>query len=361
MPYRDDHGIAPLHLSHRADRASPTDTSPLALSIVVPCYNEQDVLLELHKRVTPVARAVAGSQYELVLVDDGSRDLTWPLIVSFAKADPCVVGVRLARNHGHQLALSSGLAVARGDRVLVLDADLQDPPELLPDMMMLMDEQAADVVYGQRAQRLGETWFKRKSAAAFYRLLGYLADTPIPQDTGDFRLMSRRVLDLLNEMPEQFRFIRGLVSWVGFRQVPLVYQRRERFAGVTKYPLKAMLRFAVDAITSFSIRPLRLAMSLAGVVAGIGVACFAYATLRWMEGRTVPGWTSIVAATSIFASVQLLVLGIIGEYLGRLYIESKRRPLFIIEQVLRAPARTTGAEVPVASALGTQDLSAATG
>lgn len=320
-------------------------TRPVMLSIVIPCYNEQEVLRELHARVTPVAHAVAGTDYELVLIDDGSKDMTWPMIAALAKTDPRVVGVRLSRNHGHQLALSSGLAIATGRRVLVLDADLQDPPELLPDMMRIMDEQQADVVYGKRGERLGETWFKRKSAAAFYRLLGHMAETPIPQDTGDFRLMSRRVLELLNDMPEQYRFIRGLVSWVGFKQVPLVYQRKERFAGVTKYPLRAMMRFAVDAITSFSIRPLRFAISLAVAVALVGFACLAYAIIRWLGDETVPGWTSIVAATSVFASVQLLVLGIIGEYLGRLYIESKRRPLFIIEQVLRTPAAVAAAEV----------------
>lgn len=319
------------------DNATASHAVGLQLSVVIPCHNEQEVLHELQRRLAPVCTAAVGESYEVLLIDDGSQDRTWPIIAELATQHRHIVGIRLSRNHGHQLALSAGLALAVGERILVLDADLQDPPELLPDMLKLMEQEHADVVYGKRAERLGETWFKRKTSAWFYRVLSRLTDTPIPQDTGDFRLMTRRVTELLNEMPEQYRFIRGLVSWVGFKQVPFVYQRQERFAGATKYPLRKMLHFALDAITSFSIRPLRLASMLGMVGACIGLLALIYAVFRLLRGETVPGWTSIVVATAFFSSMQLIVLGIMGEYLGRLYIESKRRPLFIVDQVLRQP------------------------
>jgi len=310
-------------------------TQSLLLSVVIPCFNEQEVLHELQRRLTPVCANVAADSYEVILIDDGSRDRTWSIIEELAAANVHLVGVRLSRNHGHQLALSAGLALCLGERILVLDADLQDPPELLPDMLKLMDREQADVVYGRRGERLGETWFKRKTSSMFYRLLSRLAETPIPEDAGDFRLMTRRVTDLLNDMPEQYRFVRGLVSWVGFKQVPYVYQRKERFAGSTKYPFRKMLRFAMDAITSFSIRPLRLAATLGMFGASVGGLALIYAVFRLVRGETVPGWTSIVVATAFFSSMQLIVLGIMGEYLGRLYIESKRRPLFIVDRIVR--------------------------
>ena len=327
---------------------------PGRLSVVIPCFNEEESLGELHRRVSAVCAAVAGDGYELVLVDDGSTDRTWPMIGSLAAADPQVIGVCLSRNHGHQLALSAGLSVCTGDRVLVLDADLQDPPELLPEMMRLMDD-GADVVYGQRETRLGETWFKRHSAAWFYRVLNWLVDIRIPTDTGDFRLMSRRVLDHLNAMPEQYRFVRGMVSWLGFRQVPLVYDRQERFAGTTKYPLRRMLRFAADAVTSFSIRPLRFAAALGIFFGLLGILGLVYAFGSWLSGSAVKGWASVIVTVLLLSSVQLFVLGIFGEYLGRLYIESKRRPMFIINRVIHGAARTqavarrhsaVGAETP---------------
>jgi dolichol-phosphate mannosyltransferase len=226
--------------------------------------------------------------------------------------------------------------VCRGERILILDADLQDPPELLAAMMTRMDA-GADVVYGQRIEREGETTFKRLSAAAFYRLLRMLVDIEIPLDTGDFRLMSRRALNILNSMPEQHRFVRGLVSWIGFRQEGLPYSRVARFVGETKYPLSQMMRFAIDAITSFSIRPLRIA-SWIGVAAGIGgLSVIIYVISAWICGYAVPGWTSLMMITLIMGSSQLLVAGVMGEYLGRLYLESKGRPLFVIDSVLQTP------------------------
>lgn len=306
------------------------------LSVVTPCYNEQGNLSELYRRVTGACRTSAGDDYEIVLIDDGSSDATRSIIRDLSEKDPHVVGVLLSRNHGHQLALSAGLHVCRGQRILIIDGDLQDPPELLADMMALMDREKADVVYGQRDERQGESAFKRFTASVFYRLLNSLTETKIPVDTGDFRLMSRRTLDELNRMPEQHRFIRGMVSWIGFRQVPLRYDRKERFSGETKYPFKKMLRFALDAISGFSILPLRFATYLGFLFSVLGLIFFIYTAYSYFSGIAIQGWTTLMTVVLILGSGQLFVLGVIGEYLGRLYVQSKNRPLFIIEEVVRA-------------------------
>jgi glycosyltransferase involved in cell wall biosynthesis len=244
--------------------------------------------------------------------------------------------VRLMRNHGHQLALTAGLSVCRGERVLIIDADLQDPPELLPDMMALMDR-GADVVYGQRSRRDGESLFKRASAAAFYRLIGRMTDVDIPNDTGDFRLVTRRMLELLLAMPERHRFIRGMVAWIGGRQVPIVYDRAPRAAGESKYPLAKMVHFAVDAITAFSVVPLMASMTIGWVMAAVGFAFFVYSIVGWLAGANLPGWTSLMAAVGLLGGMQFLMLGIIGAYLGRLYDQSKGRPLFVIREIVGGP------------------------
>jgi len=313
----------------------------MRLSIVVPCFNEEATLPELHRRATRAAEDIVGQDFELVLVNDGSRDQTWQVMQALTGEDPRIVAVNLSRNHGHQLALSAGLSIARGDRILILDADLQDPPELLPEMMRLMDE-GADVVFGQRRHRDGETLFKRASATAFYRILRWLSDVRIPVDTGDFRLMSRRAVDVLNSMPETHRFIRGMVGWLGFKQVPLEYDRDPRTAGTTNYPLRRMVRLAIDAITSFSIRPLRIASMLGILFAVLGMAGVLFSVSGWLFGRTVPGWTSVMVVVLTLGGIQLTVLGIMGEYLGRLYIESKRRPLYVIDEIrTRSQAQQT--------------------
>jgi glycosyltransferase involved in cell wall biosynthesis len=261
------------------------------LSVVIPCYNEEAVIHELYRRVTQACRCLVGDRYELVLVNDGSFDETWAILQNLAHNDDRIVAVDLSRNHGHQLALSAGLSLARGERILVIDADLQDPPELLPEMMRLMDG-GADVVYGQRVERDGETWFKRVSARAFYRLLLRMTDVGIPPDTGDFRLMRRPVLDALLAMPEQQRFIRGMVAWIGFRQVPLEYRRDRRFAGETKYPLRKMLAFAIDAITGFSIAPLRISLYVACFFLWLALLISIYILISWLYLGAVRGWTS---------------------------------------------------------------------
>ncbi len=308
--------------------------NPVRVSVVAPCFNEAEGLAEFHRRVTTACVAAIGLSYEIVLVNDGSRDDTWAVMGRLAAEDPRVVAINLSRNYGHQIALSAGLQACRGDRVLIVDADLQDPPELLPKMMMLMDG-GADVVYGQRRHRDGDTRFKTWTAALFYRLMRRLVDIDMPLDTGDFRLMSRRAVDVLNQMPEQFRFIRGMTSWMGFRQAPLVYDRDPRFAGTTGYSLAKMIRFAADAITGFSIVPLRLASFLGVAMGLLSLVMIGYTIVGWAAGSTVAGWASLTTIVLTIGSTQLIVLGMLGEYLGRLYIEIKRRPLYVVDTVIR--------------------------
>jgi len=303
------------------------------LSIVIPCYNEEDCLHVLRERVFGACAELPGWSFELILIDDGSKDTTPQILRQMAESYPEVVAVLLSRNHGHQLALSAGLSVAQGERILILDADLQDPPELLGPMMARMDD-GVDVVYGQRKKRDGETLFKKLTATLFYRLINALSDVPIPMDTGDFRLMSRRALDVLQSMPENHRFIRGMVSWIGYRQEPFLYDRDARYAGTTHYPFFKMLAFALDAITSFSIRPLKLASWFGGFFLLWAVGAFVWAFWTGWTQSGEPGWASLIAVILFCASAQMVVLGLIGEYLGRMYIEVKRRPLYIIEQVI---------------------------
>ncbi|HUD41309.1 MAG TPA: glycosyltransferase family 2 protein [Dokdonella sp.] len=314
------------------------------LSVVVPCYNEEAVLGQTHQRLTAACAAAVGEDYEIVYVDDGSRDATWPQLEALAARDGHVVAVSLSRNFGHQLALSGGLSVARGERILMIDADLQDPPELLDVMMRRMDA-GADVVYGLRTEREGETAFKKSSARLFYRTLNRLTDLPIPENVGDFRLINRRVLDALLAMPEQHRFVRGLIAWLGFRQEALPYVRHARAAGETKYPLRRMLKLAADAITGFSVRPLRVSILFAGLSFGVALAILLYALVSWMLGDTARGWTSLIIIVALFSGVQLLCLGIIGEYLGRMFMELKRRPLFVFREI-RTQEGGAGASSP---------------
>lgn len=320
-------------MKHWADQQDRSAGGPIGLSVVVPCYNEAANLEQLLSRLTRACEQSGARSYEIVLVNDGSADSTWPMIREAARTSPHVVGVDLARNHGHQLALTAGLEICRGDLVLVIDADLQDPPELLPAMMAKIAE-GYDVVYGQRVVRRGETLFKRATAAAFYRLLSRLSKSEIPKDTGDFRLMTRRVVDQFNAMPERFRFIRGMVSWIGFEQAAIPYERDPRFAGETSYPIARMISLAVDAITSFSTVPLRFASVLGLAFGAIGLAMLGWVLVSYLTHGTITGWTSLIATVLIIGSVQLMILGVFGEYLGRMYIETKRRPLFVIREVV---------------------------
>ena len=305
----------------------------MMLSIVVPCFNEEACLGELHERLSAAARSAVGKDYELVLVNDGSRDGSWAAMRRMAATDPNLVAVNLSRNHGHQLALTAGLDLCRGDTILIIDADLQDPPELLTPMLQALRESGADVVYGVRRSRAGETAFKRATAHGFYRLLSRATEVDIPLDAGDFRLMSRRALDALLAMPEQARFIRGMVAWIGFKQLPFAYDRQERLAGETKYPLKKMMRFAFDALTGFSSAPLKLA-SHAGLWLSFGsVLLVLYIAYAWLSGRSIQGWTSLMLVVVILGAIQMFVLALMGEYIGRLYNEAKKRPLYIVEDI----------------------------
>ena len=314
-------------MSHAADLTT------YKLAIVAPCYNEEAGLPEFVRRVKAVA-AQLGCTYELVLVNDGSRDRTLPVALDLAARDPLIKVVNLLRNFGHQAAVTAGLDVADGDAVVLIDSDLQDPPEVILEMVAAW-KAGADVAYGQRRTREGETAFKLFTAKLFYRLLRSLTKSDIPADTGDFRLMDRRVVDVLRSMRERHRFIRGMVSWVGGRQVAVQYDRKARFAGETKYPFRKMFAFAVDAITSFSIVPLRLVTWLALGVIGLTVlAAIGVVIIKLINpGYFIPGYPSIIITIVFFGGVQLLALGIIGEYLGRMYESSKARPIYIIEQV----------------------------
>jgi dolichol-phosphate mannosyltransferase len=314
------------------------------LSIVSPCYNEEETLPEFHWRVTEVC-ARLGLPYELVLVNDGSRDATWDRMVQLTRTDSHVVAINLSRNHGQQLALSAGLSYCRGDRILILDADLQDPPELLPDMLALID-QGADVVYGQRRQRAGETVLKRATSALFYRLISRISSVPIPLDTGDFRLITRRVLDHLLAMPEQHRFIRGMVSWLGYRQDALLYDRDPRFAGETKYPFRKLCKLAVDAITSFSTQPLLYAgyVGIFLLIAGLGL--LGGGLLELSLGGQLDRVLVLLGAMSFLGGLQLTGIGLLGAYLGRLCEQSKGRPLFLIDRIERHVFKPRGQPVP---------------
>lgn len=314
-----------------SDRQIPTGPT---LSVVVPCFNEEAGIEALLTRLIPVCQTEVSDSYEIILVNDGSSDKTWDLITAASDRNASVVGVNLSRNCGHQLALSAGLEICRGREIFILDADLQDPPELLSQMRQKLAD-GYDVAYGTRIHRAGETWFKRSTATAFYRVLDKLSDVSIPRDTGDFRLMTRRVLEQLNIMPERFRFVRGMVSWIGFRQVAIPYDRDERFAGDTHYPLRKMIRFAVDAVTSFSTVPLRVASHLGLLCSLFALAMFCWVAINFLLGYTIPGWASLASIILLMGGVQLLVLGIFGEYLGRMYMETKQRPLYIIDQIYR--------------------------
>lgn len=307
----------------------------LELSIVVPCYNEVLVLHELVRRCCGSAANAVGASYELILVDDGSTDGTWETMTCLT-AHENIVAIKLSRNYGHEVATTAGLAAVRGRAVLIIDADLQDPPELLAQMLDKMKQTSADVVYGQRTTRAGETWFKAWTARVFYRLLEHSTDVLIPVDTGDFRLMSRRIADIIAQMPERDRFIRGMVASIGFKQVGFAYDRHKRYAGSTKYPLAKLVRLAADAFLGYSMVLLRFSpiVALGLLVSFVGVA--AYSLYGSIYLAVVPVWTSLMLSIIVVSFLQMISLSIIGEYVGRIYLSTKNRPLFIVESIARA-------------------------
>lgn len=304
------------------------------LSVVVPCFNEEDVLPETHRRLIEVLETVPAHAFELIYVDDGSRDATLDILRGFQQADPRVRVVVLSRNFGQQMALTAGLQNAAGEAVAVIDADLQDPPEVIIEMLDRW-RQGVDVAYGTRTERKDDSAFKRGAAFLFYRLFNRLADIYIPPDTGEFRLMDRIVVDAVVAMPERDRFARGIVAWTGYRQEPVHFDRASRVAGETKWPLRNMLIFAADGILSFSFMPLRLATWIGLVATGLALGGIMYAVaLRVFTGVWVTGWTVLFIALLFLGGVQFVLIGILGEYLGRIYAEVKRRPLYLVKERL---------------------------
>lgn len=300
-------------------------------SIVIPVYNEDEVIHETYKRLKSVMDST-GEGYELLFVNDGSSDQTALILKECSDKDKSVKLIDFSRNFGHQIAITAGMDYSIGEAVVVIDADLQDPPELILQMIEKWKEGYA-VVYAKRTERKGETFFKKQTAALFYRLLRASTDVDIPLDTGDFRLIDRKVCDEMKKIPEKNRFVRGLVSWVGFRQTAVEYTRDERLAGETKYPLKKMLKLSMDGMTSFSYKPLKLASIVGGM---FSVAGFLYMLvvlyLKLFTDSTVTGWASIIIIQLLFSGIVLMMLGVIGEYIGRIYDETKDRPLYIVQE-----------------------------
>jgi glycosyltransferase involved in cell wall biosynthesis len=300
-------------------------------SIVIPVYNEAEVLPSLYDRLTRVMEGLV-EPYEIIFVNDGSQDDSTPLLRDFQARDERVKFLNFSRNFGHQIAITAGLDYSSGQAAVVMDADLQDPPEVIPQLIEQW-RKGYDVVFAVRAKRQGEGLFKRATAAIFYRLLRRMTATEIPLDAGDFRLMSRRAVEALQSIRERNRFIRGLAGWIGFRQTSVTFVRDVRQLGETKYPLKKMLRFALNGLLSFSLVPLQLASYLGFLISSIGFFYIAYAIgLKLFTDRVVLGWTSVMVAVLFLGGVQLISLGIIGEYIGRIYEEVKQRPLYVVDE-----------------------------
>lgn len=310
-------------------------TGDAFISVVVPVFNESEGIGAFHERTMAAMSRIPTSHFELVYVDDGSSDGSWELLRGFADADERVRVVKLSRNFGHQIAITAGMDHASGDCAVVIDADLQDPPEVIADLVEAW-RKGFDVVYAVRNERPGESRLKLATAAMFYRLLRRIVGIDIPLDAGDFRLLSRRVLDELGRMREKDRFVRGLVSWIGFRQVGVPYDRDVRVAGETKYPYSKMIQFALDGITSFSSLPLRLATWLGWTTSAFAFLYILTLPIQWMRGITVAGFPTIMAALLFLGGVQLICLGIVGEYLGRVFNEVKPRPLYLVDERLGA-------------------------
>ena len=320
------------------------------LSLVLPIFNEAEVLPELRTRLTEFMGQLPADT-EVIFVDDGSKDDSLRLLRDMARAQPRYKVLSFARNFGHQVAITAGIDYARGEAVVVMDADLQDPPEVVAEMVAKWRE-GYDVVYGKRRSRAGETWFKLLTARWFYRLFAAMIPIEVPLDTGDFRLMSRRVVVALRELREVHRFVRGMVSWVGFKQTAVLYDRAGRFAGETKYPLRKMLKFAADGITSFSVLPLRLATYAGAIIAVIAVGVAVWAVVAKLAfDATVPGWTAVTVLVSLLAAVQLLMIGILGEYVGRIYEQVKARPLYVLRETQNMPLAPDTSELDVSSSM----------
>jgi dolichol-phosphate mannosyltransferase len=339
--------IADSSITPRADAPPPPPPAPTptpTVSVVSPVFCEEQTIAEFYARAKGVLGTLpAAYRHEIVFVNDGSTDASLATLLRIAETDPAVRVIDLSRNFGHQVALTAGIDHATGDAVIAMDADLQDPPELIPEMLRLWRE-GFHVVYGVRRARKGESVFKRATAGLFYRILSRLSDVPIPLDSGDFRLMDRAVVDVLKGLREESRYIRGLVSWVGFKQCPLHYDRDPRYAGETKFSVRRMLGFAFDGISSFSDKPLRVASHL-GTLVTIGslmLMVWIIVTKMIFPSRSEAGWTSMMAVVLFLGGVQLISIGLLGEYVGRIFRQSKGRPLYIVARDVNAGRVTAG-------------------
>ncbi|MDR0694613.1 MAG: glycosyltransferase family 2 protein [Prevotellaceae bacterium] len=305
----------------------------MLLSVIIPCYNEEAVIAETHRQLTEVMKKLSHG-YELIFVNDGSNDHTFEALSDIAAQDKSVKILHFSRNFGHQCAVSAGLRHCAGDAAVIIDADLQDPPVVILEMLDIMKAEQANVVYGVRKHRKGESWFKLLTAKIFYRLLNYLSDVKFPVDTGDFRLMDRKIINEFNALKEKNKYIRGLISWMGFKQTPCYYEREERFAGETKYPLRKMLKFAMIGLFYFSKKPLKVATSLGFICVVFGLAFVLWMIINRfiLGGATVQGWISTIAIVVFFGGVQLLTIGVLGQYIGNIFDESKDRPEYIVSE-----------------------------
>lgn len=303
------------------------------VSLVIPMYYEEEVAKECYNRVTKVLSSLQDYTYEIVFINDGSKDKTLEILEEIAEKDSNVKIISFARNFGHQCAVTAGLQEVTGDAIVIIDADLQDPPELIPDMLKLW-ENGNEVIYGKRKTRDGESKFKLLTAKMFYQTLNALSDVDIPKDTGDFRLVDKKVVDVINSLPEHNKFLRGLFSWAGFKQTPFEYERKERFAGKTKYPLKKMLKLASDGIISFSTKPLKIVGGLGILSMVISVFILIYAILSFIFHlhNLTAGWTSLMVTMTFLSGIILISLWMIGEYIARIYDEVKGRPQYIIDK-----------------------------
>ena len=303
------------------------------ISVIVPMYYEEEVAEECYKRLNNVLTNIDNYTHEIIFINDGSKDKTLDILIGIANKDKTVKVISFSRNFGHQCAVTAGLQYVTGDAIVIIDADLQDPPELIPEMLKIWED-GYEVIYGKRKSRKGESRFKLLTASMFYRTLNALSDVDIPKDTGDFRLVDRKVVDVINSLPEHNKFLRGLFSWVGFKQTPYEYERKERFAGKTKYPLKKMLKLAQDGIFSFSTKPLRIVGTMGIISIAISIIVLIYAILSYIFNwnNLTAGWTSLMVTITFLSGMILISLWMIGEYIGRIYDETKKRPQYVIER-----------------------------
>lgn len=306
------------------------------ICLIVPCYNEQEVIDACHSRIIGAISALSDYTFEIIYINDGSSDETLAHLEALNRNDARVTVINLSRNFGKEAAMTAGLDHADGDAVIILDADLQDPPELIAEMIGVWKRENADVVYGQRVSRQGETWLKKFTAFSFYRVINWISRVKIPRNTGDFRLMSKRTVDSLRQLQEHHRFMKGLFSWVGFKQVPMTYHRHPRLAGRTKWDYLKLWNFSLEGITGFSTTPLKMASLLGLLIAIFSVIFGAIIIIKTLtEGRDIPGYASLMVMVTFMGGIQLLSIGLLGEYVGRIFNETKRRPLYLIDKIVQ--------------------------